>query len=78
MLIDEKVIDSTQLEAGLKEQKKSGDFICTALVKLGYAKEEQIFSVLSHQLNIPYVKLKNIKVGAPGDPEGPGKIRQPL
>lgn len=59
MLIDEGVITSEQLEAGLREQKKTGEFICTALVKLGFAPEEKIFDILSRQLNIPYVKLKD-------------------
>ena len=58
MLIDEGIITSQQLEAGLMEQKKSGNFICTDLVKLGFASEETIFKVLSRQLSIPYVKLK--------------------
>ena len=59
LLIDQGVITSQALEIGLREQKKTGDFICTALVKLGLAPEEKIFSVLSRQLNIPYVKLKD-------------------
>lgn len=59
MLIDEGLITSEQLEAGLKEQKKSGKFICAALVKLGFAPDEKIFSVLSRKLRIPYVRLKN-------------------
>ena len=40
ILIDEGLITAEQLEAGLREQKKSGDFICTALVKLGFVPEE--------------------------------------
>jgi len=59
MLIDEGVITSEQLGVGLREQKKSNDFICTTLVKLGFASEEKIFHVLSRQLNIPYIKLKD-------------------
>jgi len=59
MLIDEGVIISKQLEIGLREQKKSNDFICTTLVKLGFASEEKIFHVLSRQLNVPYIKLKD-------------------
>lgn len=64
MLIDEKIITAEQLEAGLKEQKKTGDFICTTLVKLGFASEEQVFSVLSKQLNVSYVSIKKISVDA--------------
>ena len=59
ILIDEGIITPEQLEIGLREQKKTGDFICTALLKLGFVPEEKIFSVLSRQLNITYVKLKD-------------------
>lgn len=59
ILVDEAVITSEQLELGLKEQKITGDFICTTLVKLGFAPEEKVFAVLSRQLNIPYVNLKD-------------------
>ena len=62
LLIDEGLITSEQLEAGLHEQKNTGNFICTTLVKLGFAPEEKIFSVLSRQLDIPYVKLKNREI----------------
>ncbi len=59
ILIDEGVITSEQLERGLLEHKKTGDFICTTLVKLGFAPEAKIFEVLAKQLNIPYVKVKD-------------------
>jgi len=59
MLIDEKVITPGQLEAGLKEQKKTGKFICQTIVDLGFAMEEKIFTVLSRQLGIPYVRIKD-------------------
>jgi len=59
MLIQEGLISAEQLELLLKEQQKTGDFICNSIVKLGFASEEKIFSVLSRQLNIPYIKLKD-------------------
>lgn len=59
MLIDEGVITASQLETGLKEQKKLGNFICTTLIKLGFASQDEIFNLLSRHLNIPYVKLKH-------------------
>lgn len=62
LLVDEGVITVEQLESGLKEQKRTGEFICTTLVKLGYAPEEKVFSLLSRQLNIPYVRLKNKEI----------------
>jgi type II secretion system protein E len=62
MLIDEGLISPEQLNIGLKEQKRTGEFICTTLVKLGYASQDQVFNILSRQLNIPYIKLKNIEI----------------
>lgn len=59
MLIEEGIITPEQLEAGLREQKKTGDFICTTLVKLGFASDEKVFAILSRQLNIPYIKLRD-------------------
>lgn len=59
ILVDEGIITAEELEAGLKEQKKTGQFICTTLVNLGFASEEEVFRVLSCQLNINYIKLKN-------------------
>jgi type II secretion system protein E len=56
------MISPEQLEAGLAEQKITGNFICTTLVKLGFASEDKIFSLLSRQLNIPYVKLKDKEI----------------
>lgn len=62
MLIDEKVITAEQLEAGLKEQKKTGKFICQTLVDLGFSTEEKIFTILSNYLGIPYVRIKDKKI----------------
>jgi len=62
VLIDEGIITQEQLEAGLKEQQKCQDLICTTLVKLGFASEEKVFNALSRHLNIPYIKLKNLDI----------------
>ncbi len=62
VLIDIGLITYEQLEKGLVEQKKTGDFICTTLVKLGFSSEEKIFNVLSKQLNLPYVRLRDVKI----------------
>jgi type II secretion system protein E len=59
MLIDEGIITAEQLEIGLREQKKTGDFICTTLVKLNFAPPEEIFTVLSRKINIPYFSLRD-------------------
>lgn len=62
MLINENLITSEQLEIGLNEQKKNGYFICTILVNLGFVSEEKVFTLLSRQLNIPYLRLKGVEI----------------
>lgn len=62
ILVNEGIVTPEQLEAGLKEQKKTGDFICTILVRLGFASEEKVFSVLSKQIGIPYMRIKHIEI----------------
>jgi len=62
MLVDRKLITIDQLERGLIEQKKTGDFLGTTLVKLGFIKEEELFPVLSRQLNIEYLQVKDLKI----------------
>lgn len=62
MLVDQGLINAEQLEIGLREQKKSNAFICSTIVKLGFASEDRIFAVLSTQLGIPYAKLKNVSI----------------
>lgn len=62
MLIDAGLIKPEHLDAGLKAQKKPGSFICSTLIKLGFAKEEEVFPILSKQLNTPYVNLKEIEI----------------
>ncbi len=64
MLIDQKLITPEQLDAGLKEQRKTNDFICAALVKLKFAPEDKLYSTLSRQLNIPYVKLASLNIAS--------------
>ncbi len=65
MLVDAGVIDGQQLEAGLREHKKNREFLGITLVKLGFITEEKLLPILSKQLNIPYVKIKNLRL----DPE---------
>ncbi len=59
LLVNEGLITAEQLDAALREQKKSGELICTILVRLGLVSEEKALTVLSRQLNIPYVKVKD-------------------
>ncbi|MBU1061925.1 MAG: Flp pilus assembly complex ATPase component TadA [Candidatus Omnitrophica bacterium] len=62
MLLKKGVISQRQLDIGLEEQLKTGQFIGITLVKLGFIKEEELYPVLSEQLKIPYVKIKELNV----------------
>ncbi|MDD5669959.1 MAG: ATPase, T2SS/T4P/T4SS family, partial [Candidatus Omnitrophica bacterium] len=62
MLVKENVISPCQLDQALREQQQHGQFICSILVAMGFAAEDKIFNVLSHQLNIPYVNLRSVSI----------------
>lgn len=62
LLVNKKIVSFEQLEEGLREQKKLGHFICTVLVRLGFATQENVLLALSEQLNIPYLNLKNLDI----------------
>lgn len=70
ILVSEKVITSEELAIALSEQLKSGEYLCQAIVKLGFAKEEQIFPVLANQLHTPYIHIKHINI----DPQVIAKV----
>lgn len=58
-LVREKVITPEQLEVCLKEEKKSGRSICQIIVDLGFAAEEKVLPVLSKQIGVPYIRIKD-------------------
>jgi type IV pilus assembly protein PilB len=59
ILIEQQVITQEQLEKALKFQEQEKCLIGEALIKLGYATEEQVAIALSKQLGIPYASIKN-------------------
>lgn len=61
-LIKKGLITRSQLDAGLEEHNKTGQFLGVTLIKLGFINEEKLYPVLSEQLNIPYVKIKDITI----------------
>jgi len=58
LLVEAGVITDEQLVSSLREQEKSGGFLCESIIKLGFATEDKILPVLSSQLGIEYLKLK--------------------
>lgn len=59
LLVRDRIITTEELERGLSEQKKRKDYLCSTLVRLGYASEERIFSILSLQIGVPFLNLKD-------------------
>ena len=62
LLVKDGIITTDDLEKGLQEQKRNAFHLCTNLVRLGFASEERIFSILSLQIGVPFVSLKEVKV----------------
>jgi len=61
-LIARNLISREQLDIALAEQKKTGEFIGTILIDMGFLSAAQLLPVLSKQLGVDYVKLNQIKV----------------
>ncbi len=62
LLIKDGIITDVELERGLAEQKKNREFLCSSLVKLGFASEEKIFSILSLQIGVPFLNMREVSV----------------
>lgn len=61
LLVRDGIITHQDLDRGLVEQKKNREYLCATLVRLGLATEEKVFSILSLQLGVPYINLKDFK-----------------
>jgi MSHA biogenesis protein MshE len=59
LLIECKAITQEQLDTAIAEQKQTGLRLGQVLVDLGYIKEEKLLELLSAQMNIPYINLKD-------------------
>jgi type II secretion system protein E len=74
LLLEKKIISEKQLEEALAEQKNTGEFLGVTLVKLGFIDEGGLLPILSQQLGIDYIKLKEIKISAPAIQKIPAKF----
>jgi MSHA biogenesis protein MshE len=59
LLLDNKIITQEQLDAAIQQQKSTGERLGQVFIDMGLIKEDQLFELLSQQLNIPYVDLRN-------------------
>ncbi|RYY75997.1 MAG: type II/IV secretion system protein [Gammaproteobacteria bacterium] len=61
LLVEKNMITETQLAHALQEQKLSGRKLGNQLVDLGYVDENALLNLLSAQLQIPFVELKQFR-----------------
>lgn len=64
LLVQNQVIDETQLHTALEKQKSTGLRLGRTLISLGYVGEDQFLEFLSTQLRIPFVDLRRYRFDA--------------
>lgn len=74
LLLNKNLITPEQLDVCLQEKNKTGESLGGVLVRKGFLKEEDMVKVLSEQLNIPYVELKNISIDLAAIKKVPAKL----
>jgi type IV pilus assembly protein PilB len=62
ILIERGIISKEQLDKALEVQRKEGGLVGEVIVKLGFAKEEDIAHCLSLQYGFPYLPLENYEI----------------
>lgn len=62
ILIREGILTQKEVERGLKEQKKTGEYLGRTLVKLGILSEKDLVGILSREWNIPSIRLKDVNI----------------
>lgn len=62
ILIRDNLITSSDLDAALEEQKKSGGELSKILVKLNFIDEDVLGQVLSESLGLPIISISRLKV----------------
>ena len=61
LLIAQQLITPDQLDTALAEQKKLGLKLGRTLIQLGFIEENQLLSLLSEQLNYPFIELQHYR-----------------
>lgn len=62
ILMEKGVISKEQLDKAIVEQKRTGEFIGSCLIRLGYISEKELLVLLSEQFGIPYQDLREISI----------------
>ncbi len=61
LLVAQQLISQEQLELALSEQKNSGRKLGRQLVEMGFVEDNTLLSLLSKQLDIPFIELKHYR-----------------
>lgn len=61
LLVAQQLITQEQLDSALQEQRITGLKLGRQLIEMGYVEENTLLSLLSRQLNIPFVELKHFR-----------------
>lgn len=61
LLVAQQLITEDQLQSALREQKSTGRKLGRQLVEMGYVEENALLSLLSRQLDIPFIELKQFR-----------------
>ncbi|PCK08356.1 MAG: MSHA biogenesis protein MshE [Alteromonadaceae bacterium] len=61
LLVAHQLITQEQLEQALKEQKNTGRKLGRQLIDMGFVEENSLLTLLSEQLDIPFVELKHFR-----------------
>ncbi|MDZ7925154.1 MAG: MSHA biogenesis protein MshE, partial [Marinagarivorans sp.] len=61
LLVAQQIITSEQLSNALVEQKKSGHKLGRQLIEMAYVEENTLLTLLSKQLNYPFIELKQFR-----------------
>jgi type II secretion system protein E len=62
LLVQKGLITVEALERALLEQERAQEFLGETLVKLGYVGQDELYRILSEQLAVSYVKLREITI----------------
>lgn len=62
LLVEEGIVDQSQLEQALDQQQTTGRKLGSTLISMGFLTEQQMLQFLSRQLDIPLVDLNRVTV----------------
>lgn len=62
LLVEEGIVDQSQLEQALDQQQTTGRKLGATLISMGFLTEQQMLQFLSRQLDIPQVDLNRVTV----------------